>query len=117
MSPVIQMRIFTIGPGEMDDWISEWTAKVLPLREEAGFGLVSAWTISETNQFVWFLRYDGAEPFEAADKAYYQSAERRGLDPDPARHVVEAHSWFVTPLEPESTGERGTPHVTASDRE
>ena len=101
MLPMTQMRIFTIRPGEMDDWISEWTAKVRPLRARAGFRLVSAWTIPETNQFVWFLTYDGAEPFATADERYYETAERHGLDPDPARHVVEAHSWFVSPLEPE----------------
>ncbi len=102
MSHVIQMRIFTIPPGEMDEWISEWTAKVLPLREQAGFRVISAWTIQETNQFVWFLTYDGEESFEVADKRYYQSADRQSLDPDPVRHVVEAHNWFVEPLQSES---------------
>ncbi len=102
MSHVIQLRLFTIRPGEMDDWISEWKAKVRPLREKAGFRVISAWTIQETNQFVWFLTYDGAEPFEVADKKYYQSAERQGLDPDPARHVIEAHNWFVRPLQLDS---------------
>jgi hypothetical protein len=86
----------------MDDWISEWTAKVRPLREQAGFRVISAWTLREANQFVWFLSYDGVEPFETADGKYYQSVERQGLDPDPARHVVETHSWFATPLELES---------------
>ncbi len=99
MSPVTQMRVFTIRPGKMDDWISEWTAKVRPLRERSGFRLVSAWIIPETNQFVWLLTYYGLESFETADKRYYGSAERRGLDPDPARHVVEAHAWSVTLLE------------------
>ncbi len=102
MSRVIQMRIFTIRFGRMDDWISEWRAKVLPLRERAGFRVISAWTVQETNQFVWFLTYDGEEPFEVADKKYYQSEARQGLEPDPARHVVEAHNWFVRTLPPES---------------
>ena len=102
MSPVIQLRIFTIRAGEMDERISEWTAKVRPLRERAGFRVISAWTIPETNQFVWFLSYDGTQAFEIADKRYYDSAERHQVNPDPARHVVETRSWFVTPLPPKA---------------
>ena len=104
MGARVQMRVFTIRPGEMDAWVSEWRAKVRPLRERAGFRLLSAWTIPDRNQFVWFLSYDGTEPFETADKRYYESTARLGLDPDPARHVMEARSWFVTPLNVEPWG-------------
>ncbi len=64
------LRIYTIKPGEMDDWIEEWRAH--------------------------FLRTEG---LAAANAAYYDSPERAALDPDPARHIAGARQLTVRALE------------------
>src|SRR5919204_1829545 len=89
-----QLRIYTIEPGELAEWIEEWRRHVAPLRERLGFKVVAAWTIEETNQFVWILRFDGAD-WKAADVAYYASPERTAMTPDPARHIAKAEQWFI----------------------
>ena len=49
-----------------------------------------AWSIEESNEFVWVISYDRSEGFAAADAAYYASEERRHLSPDPSEHIVSS---------------------------
>ncbi len=60
----------------------------MPLRERFGFQIHGAWSIEESNKFVWVISCDGPEGFDAADAAYYASEERRRLSPDPAEHIA-----------------------------
>jgi hypothetical protein len=41
------------------------------------------------------------DDLEVENAAYYASADRRGLNPDPARHLAETETWVVEPLEAE----------------
>jgi len=33
--------------------------------------------------------------FELADSRYYDSSERKGMDPDPARHIQKNEHWML----------------------
>jgi len=92
------LRIYTIRPGEMEAWIAEWRAHVLPLRRRLGF-TVLGWVSDEASTFTWLLGYDGAEGIETANAAYYDSPARSALDPDPARHIAEARQLAVRALD------------------
>ena len=81
-----QLRIYEIEPGEVDDWIAEWRAHVEPLRRLHGFRVLGPWV--DDHMFVWLLGYDGDDGFATADRRYYESDERRAVDPDPARHIA-----------------------------
>jgi hypothetical protein len=65
----VQLRRYTVAAGQMERWVGEWRERVVPLREAHGF--------------------------EEADAAYYASPERVGMDPDPARYLVEVRTDFV----------------------
>ena len=93
------LRIYTIRPGELEDWIAEWRTSVLPLRRRLGFDVLGAWVSEEESTFTWLLGYDGPGGIEAANEAYYASPERAALDPDPARHIAEARQLPVRALE------------------
>jgi hypothetical protein len=95
-----QLRIYTIRPGEMDAWISEWTAQIVRLRRTHGFEVAGAWTIAASNRFVWVLSYSGSKSWEHADADYYASAERAALDPDPARHIIRTEQWLMSGVTP-----------------
>ncbi len=97
---VIQMRLYTIEAGKMDEWVRGWKAGVYPLRLQHGFSIPGAWVMPETNQFLWMLRYDGPEGWEAKNAAYYDSPERKALNPDPARLIAKQETWFVTQVVP-----------------
>ena len=87
-----QLRDYRIKPGQMDDWIAEWSLNVRPLREKFGFQIVGAWTIPQDNRFIWILARDD---FEAADHRYYDSIKRRSIEPDPARHIAGTTHLFM----------------------
>ncbi len=90
-----QLRDYRITPGAMTEFVAEWKAQVVPLRKQAGFEIVSAWSSPETNRFVWIVAHQG--DFEEADRIYYASPDRGELSPDPARFLTEARSEFVFP--------------------
>jgi NIPSNAP len=90
-----QLREYTIKPGEIEQWIDEWRTKIVPLRRRFGFEVVGAWTVAGTDRFIWVIRYDGPRPWEEADTEYYESAERKALSPDPARHMALAETRMM----------------------
>jgi hypothetical protein len=83
-----QLRIYEIEHGALDLWIEEWREHVAPLRRRLGFRVLGPWV--DGDSFVWLIGYDGEDGFAAADARYYDSPERRSLDPDPARHIASA---------------------------
>jgi hypothetical protein len=92
----VQLRRYRVADGRLRDWLEEWGGRVRPLREAHGFKVLGAWAVEETDEFVWVIAYDGPGTFEEADAAYYASPERVALDPDPARHLVETQTDFVS---------------------
>src|SRR2546422_11238288 len=93
-----QLRLYTIERGRLDDFARAWRQGVSPLRLKRGFQIPAAWSIKQTNQFVWIVGYEGPETFEAKDSAYYASAERAALQPDPRPWIARGEKWFVTPV-------------------
>jgi hypothetical protein len=77
----------------MATWLEEWHEQVRPLRLAHGFSIAGPWVGDDGKTFAWILGHD--EDFDAADDAYYASDERRGLDPDPARHLADTRTWFM----------------------
>lgn len=50
--------------------------------------------IKERNEFVWVLSHDG-DDWDALERAYYGSAERAAVHPDPAQYIAKAEHWFL----------------------
>ncbi|MGH7763565.1 MAG: NIPSNAP family protein [Candidatus Dormibacteraceae bacterium] len=90
-----QLRIYNIKPGEMADWVHEWRTMIVPLRRKLGFEIAGAWSVEDSDRFVWVLAYGGSQSWEEADRAYYGSAERRSINPDPARHVASSETSLM----------------------
>jgi len=93
-----QLRVYTIKPGEMAAWLSEWRDQIAPLRRRHGFEVVGAWTIDDSDRFVWILRYRGPKSWDQADADYYASPERAAMDPNPARHIADMEHRLMHPL-------------------
>jgi hypothetical protein len=82
-----QLRRFRIRAGSMDTFLDAWLRGVYPLRRKFGFTFAGAWVVEGTDEFVWIIGYDGPDGFSAADKRYYESAERHQMSPDPAQYI------------------------------
>ena len=93
-----QLRMYRIKAGQLDDFVREWKAAVVPLREKFGFKVEGAWMIRGEDRFVWIISYDGPDAFESRDAAYYASEERKNLRPDPAPRVDAAEHWLMDPV-------------------
>ncbi len=96
---VTQLRIYTINRGKLDDFVAAWKAAVLPLRRQQGYQIPAAWVNRERNEFIWLLTYDGPEPFAEKEAAYYASAARAAVDPDPRQFIAQANQWLITPVQ------------------
>jgi hypothetical protein len=94
---VTQLRLYTIQEGRLDDFIAAWRAGVYPLRTTMGY-TIQAWAVRERDEFVWLLSYDGPEPWEDMERAYYASPERKALDPDPVQYLVSTEQRFLEPV-------------------
>ena len=90
-----QLRDYTIKPGQLGAFVAAWTRDVRPLREKKGFVIEGAWKIPSEERFVWVVAYDGPEDWEAANRAYYESPERKAMDPDPASFIVAQRVVFI----------------------
>lgn len=95
-----QLRMFTINRGKLGEFTQAWLAGVVPLRLQHGFTVPAAWTVPNSNQFMWVLCYKGAESFESKDSAYYASSERHTLAPDPREFIARAEQGFIDPVIP-----------------
>jgi hypothetical protein len=91
----VQLRIYSITPGGLQQFAKEWQEKIRPVREKVGFSIPSAWTVEETNQFIWFMQYDGPNAWEDQDQLYFGSEERRAMNPNPARLITKMEQYFV----------------------
>ena len=90
-----QLRRYRIKQGRVDQFATEWRDGVAPLRRTHGFR-VHGWLVEDRDEFVWLLEHDTRESFVEADAAYYASAERQRLQPDPARLIDEARKdWLI----------------------
>ena len=92
-----QLREYTIKPGQLDAFARAWANGVLPLRREMGFTIDGAWTIPTEGKFVWIVSYDGPDGWDAANKRYYESPERKALDPDPASFIATQRTVLIDP--------------------
>jgi hypothetical protein len=80
----------------MAQWLDEWKSKIVPLRVAHGFKVLGAWTVDDTDQFIWIISYDGPRSWKEAEADYYASPERKALDPDPARHLAQTGARLMT---------------------
>jgi hypothetical protein len=85
-----QLREYRITAGQLDRFVEEWTAQLAPLRRAIGFTIPDAWTVPDEDRFIWLLAHPGDwDAFEAADRRYFASPERKAFSPDPARLIEE----------------------------
>lgn len=93
-----QLRVYRIVDGRLDDFVAAWREGVKPLRERLGFVIDGAWTVPESSEFIWLLRYEGPGSFSDADAAYYSSPERADMQPDPAQFIESATEQMIRPV-------------------
>ena len=91
-----QLRDYRVKLGEMNEWLDEWRNKIYPLRLKLGFKVIGAWTKVEEDRFLWILSFDGPDgSFAEAERAYFDSSERKSINPDPVRHLASTSQVMI----------------------
>lgn len=85
-----QLREYTIRQGEINQFIEEWGAQIMPLRKKLGFKILDAFANKEESRFVWIVAWDGPGSLDEGEKRYFDSNERTAVNPNPARHVEKS---------------------------
>ena len=55
-----QLRIYTVKPGTLDEWLKLFQEGLRPYRTQLGFTIEQAWTIPEKDQFAWIVSFPTA---------------------------------------------------------
>lgn len=92
-----QLRIYRIKDGHMEPFVALWRDHIVAARAAYGFIVDGAWT-TQNGEFAWIVSHPEAGGFAAADKAYYDSAERAALPERPADHIEAMELRMMEPV-------------------
>jgi hypothetical protein len=98
VAKVSQLRMYRITEGRLAEFVHLWLTSVLPLRRRMGFTVDGAWTVRGEDRFVWIVSYEGDASFEEKNTEYYDSPERKALDPNPAELIEESTELILSPV-------------------
>jgi hypothetical protein len=72
--PVIEVRVYKIAPGKMDEWERFFHDKLVEPQEKAGIKILSAYrTLEGENLFVWSRQYSNKQNMAAERAGFYES--------------------------------------------
>jgi hypothetical protein len=95
----VQLRRYRIVAGELEAFLAWWRERLVPARAAHGFTVEFAYTIPETDEFVWAVSVAGdREAFRRIDEGYAASPERAAAFDGVPQRIDTATVTLVTPL-------------------
>jgi hypothetical protein len=79
-----QLRIYRVREGALDEFLTLWHEHVVPARRALGFEVVGAWVDRETREFAWVVSHPAPDGIDAAERAYFDSAQKAAIPRSPA---------------------------------
>ena len=72
--PVIEVRVYKVADGKMDEWERFFHDKLVEPQEKAGIKILSAYrTLEDENLFVWSRQFSSQANMPKERAAFYQS--------------------------------------------
>jgi len=72
--PIIEVRVYKVAEGKMDEWERFFHDKLVEPQEKAGIKILSAYrTLEEENLFVWSRQFSSKANMAKERAAFYQS--------------------------------------------
>jgi len=72
--PIIEVRVYKIAPGKMDEWERFFHDKLVEPQEKAGMKILNAYrTMEDENLFVWSRQYSNKKNMPAERAGFYES--------------------------------------------
>lgn len=91
-----ELRIYRVQAGRMAEFV-ELFRQVADARRAHGFEVLGPW-ITDDDGFIWITGYGGEDGFEAAVKRYYDSPERKAIQPEPASLLESMETRMMRPV-------------------
>jgi hypothetical protein len=74
--PVIEVRVYKVAEGKMDEWERFFHDRLVEPQEKAGIKILSAYrTLEDDNLFVWSRQFSSQANMPKEQAAFYQSDE------------------------------------------
>ena len=90
-----QLRIYTIKPGLMPQWLTFFHEKVVPLHARHGIPARVGFVNEVANEFIWVRDFSDDEPIEVQEERYVTSEDRLRLIGDESKSYIDAMSVRV----------------------
>ena len=72
--PIIEVRVYKVAEGKMDEWERFFHDKLVEPQEKAGIKILSAYrTLGDENLFVWTRQFSSKANMAIERDAFYQS--------------------------------------------
>lgn len=72
--PIIEVRVYKIAPGKMDEWERFFHDKLVEPQEKAGIKIIAAYrTLEDENLFVWMRQFSSKANMAAERDGFYKS--------------------------------------------
>ncbi len=97
-----ELRIYTIQPGQLDEWLAYFATTVVPLYPPFGISVLQCWVDRATNQFVWTRRIEGASTVDearAVTEAFSNSPERAAIADEVRSYIASVEARMLEPVE------------------
>ena len=82
--PIIEVRVYKVAEGKMDEWERFFHDKLVKPQEKAGIKILSAYrTLEDENLFVWSRQFSSKANMPKERAAFYQSDQwKKVLHPE-----------------------------------
>ena len=82
--PIIEVRVYKIAAGKMDEWERFFHDKLVEPQERAGMKIIAAYrTLEDENLFVWMRQFSSKTNMAAERAGFYESDQwRNSLRPE-----------------------------------
>ena len=82
--PIIEVRVYKVAKGKMDEWERFFHDKLVAPQEKAGMKVLTAYrTLEDENLFVWSRQFSSKANMAKERAAFYQSDEwKKVLHPE-----------------------------------
>ena len=84
-----QIRTYTINRGEMDSFLKEFQAVVIPMQEKVGIPIIASWVDRAHNEFIWVRRFEDEADRERKLKAFQESPQMADIGSRVAVKIAE----------------------------
>lgn len=92
----LQLRVYTINRGMMDDWVRCFDEKIRPIAARADHKIMGPWVNESKTDFIWIRAYDSVDDAKAKDDRFYGSAEWKAIAAEARAFIAKTEVTVMT---------------------